>query len=158
MWYNIDSKIKPSGATNTPGAANLVRRLTCLLYHKGASVLIAANGSQQASLSVSQDIPTSYDLGVSRVLLYINARCVVSRLRGFALAVARSTKPATAKVSIAILVARLVVSRTWNKARRCSLYAKGAVGNANRIVVGAGFARSNVTTGIGGFPSLRGMF
>lgn len=126
MWYNIDSKVKPSGATNTPGTANLIRRLTCPLYHKGASVLVAKCGNPQPSLSVSQVNPTNYAHGVSPARLPISSDTAIRWLRGCVRIVAPSINAGMARAGIVIPVARLGGMRTWNKASKCASSANGA--------------------------------
>src|SRR5262245_53552873 len=121
MWYNIDNKIKPSGVTSTPGTANLVRRLTCLLYHKGASVLVARNGNQQPSLSVSQVNPTSYVQGVTPAHSLNSKHAAIDWLRGYVQIAVRGISAGMAKAGSVIRVARRAALLTWNKAKRCAL-------------------------------------
>ncbi len=158
MWYNRTNMQKPDSATNTSGAANLVRRLTCLLYHKGASVLIAASGSRRASLSVSQDTPISYGLGVRLARPLISSATVIKRLSGYVLAVARNINAGMQRVNIAHRVARRAALQTWNKACQCSLCVRAADGKGSRIVGGGAFVPSSVTTGIDGFLNSKRMF
>jgi hypothetical protein len=135
MWYNVDNKMKPDGATDTPGAANLDWRLACLLYHKDASVLVAPNGSPQASLSVSQASPTSYEHGVGRVPLSRSRPVAIGWSCECVPTADRNTSAGTVKAGSAIRVAPPIATPTWSKARKCALCAGSVDASFHQIAV-----------------------
>lgn len=127
MWYNRTYMQVPSGVTSTPGAVNLFGRLTCRVYHKAASVLIARYGSPQASLSVSLVNHTSYEHGVSHAQSPISSDAATSGLFAFVQIAALNTSAGMPRVGTVIGVARRIATLTWSKASGCGLPVKFAV-------------------------------
>lgn len=118
MWYNTDNK-KPRAVCTSRGVDNLLGRLSCVLYHKDASVLIARCGRLQASLSVSQVNPISYGRGVSRVPLAISSDTVIRWLRAYVRIAARSINAGMVKADTAIRAAPRAALPIWSKAKEC---------------------------------------